>query len=138
TQVVVDAPSAVAAAYKAQAGVFSPEMTVAGVGGDVVVANDGSNGDGTGTPSDGCEAMTGLTGKVALIDRGLCPFVQKVKNAQAAGAVAVIMANNQGGDSILTMGGSDPTITIPAALISQNDGAKLKGAAGVHAALRLP
>ena len=33
-----------------------------------------------------------LAGKIALIDRGTCAFAQKAARAQAAGAVAVIIA----------------------------------------------
>jgi hypothetical protein len=64
---------------------------------------------------------------VALIYRGTCTFVVKVKNAQNAGAVAVLLANNAPG--IQPPGGSDSTITIPALGISQADGDALKAAA---------
>ena len=35
-----------------------------------------------------------MTGKIALVDRGTCPFVVKVKNAQNAGAIGVVVADN--------------------------------------------
>ncbi len=55
-------------------------------------------------PADGCTTATAsLTGKIAIIDRGTCNFDQKVKNAQSAGAVAAIVANNAG-DDYFTMG----------------------------------
>ncbi len=60
-----------------------------------------------------------LDGKIALIDRGTCFFVEKVKNAQVAGAVAVIICNNVAGNPVV-MGGNDPTITIPAVMISRS------------------
>ena len=49
----------------------------------------------------------------------------KVKNAQDAGAIAVIMVNNVAGSPIV-MGGTDNTITIPAVMISDVDGLLLK------------
>ena len=56
-------------------------------------------------PTDGCTAIsTVLSGKLALIDRGACDFSLKAFNAQAAGAVGVIVANNQGGTAIIPMG----------------------------------
>jgi len=67
-----------------------------------------------------------VAGKVAIISRGVCGFVVKVKNAQDAGAIAVLLANNA--DGALAPGGSDPTITIPSAGISQADGNTLKAA----------
>ncbi len=62
-----------------------------------------------------------LKGKIAYIIRGGCDFVVKVKNAQKAGAIAAIVMNNVAGSPI-TMGGTDNSITIPAVMISQDDG----------------
>ena len=72
-----------------------------------------------------------LAGNIALIDRGICTagFIQKVKNAQNAGAIAAIMVNNVGGDPT-AMGGTDNTITIPAVMISMADGNEIKGFLG--------
>ncbi len=69
-----------------------------------------------------------LAGKIAVIDRGNCNFTVKIKNAQIAGAIAVIVVNNVGGNSIIIMGASptDNTITIPAVMITQNDGNAIK------------
>jgi minor extracellular serine protease Vpr len=44
------------------------------------------------THSDGCTSVDpGASGKLAIIDRGTCTFSQKVANANAAGAVAVLI-----------------------------------------------
>ena len=50
-----------------------------------------------------------------------------MKNAQDAGAVAVIIVNNQA-SGLPPMGGDDESITIPSAGISQADGELIKGA----------
>ena len=68
-----------------------------------------------------------VAGKVAVIDRGSCTFVIKVKNAQNAGAFAVIIANNAAG-APPTLGGSDATITISTVSVSQASGVTLKSA----------
>ncbi len=47
----------------------------------------------------------------------------KTKNAQNAGAIAVVIANNVAGRGRLALGGADPTIIIPAVGVSQDDGA---------------
>jgi hypothetical protein len=78
----------------------------------------------------GCSpfAPGSLTGKIALIDRGgtaPCSFVSKVQNAQDAGAIGVIIANNQPGN-ISAFTGTSSTITIPSMMITQDDGAALK------------
>ena len=90
---------------------FGPQFF--NVTGDVVLVNDGSA-----NPTQGCTALTAgsLTGKLALIDRGTCTFVVKVKNAQNAGAVGVIIANNAAG--VAGMGGTDATITIGSLSVS--------------------
>jgi len=122
-QVVVNSPTP--ATYRAQgtAG-WGAAPTVQGVTGDLVLAADG-----TAPTSDACQSIPGsLAGKIALIDRGLCDFTVKVKNAQTAGAVAAIVANTLGRDSILTMGGADSSINIPAVFIGNTDGDNLKAA----------
>ena len=134
-QVVVDAPAGVVGTYRAQGATFGAAPTVTGVTAAITVANDGA-----GVTTDACETLAAgsLSGQIALMDRGTCAFVVKVKNVQNAGAVAAIVANNVNGDSILTMGGTDATITIPAVFISQNDGTRLKAAApGLHGTVRL-
>lgn len=65
-----------------------------------------------------------LTGTVVLIQRGSCTFETKVASAAAAGALGVLVYNNTGGDPI-AMGG---TGTIPALMVSQEDGATLLAA----------
>jgi extracellular elastinolytic metalloproteinase len=115
-----------AATYLAAGASFGPALSTTGITGLLAVANDGS-----GTTSDACEAIPAnqLTGKVAVVDRGTCDFTVKVRNAQAAGAVAVVVANNAG-DSYLTMGGTDRRIKIPSVMVGQTDGAAIKQAAG--------
>jgi minor extracellular serine protease Vpr len=79
--------------------------------------------------SNACSSVPGtVAGKIALISRGTCTFSAKVRNAQAAGAIAVIVANNVGGDPIV-MGqdgtANQPTAT-PAYMVSLADGQTLK------------
>lgn len=108
--------------YFAMGANFGPSLDATGLTGDVVVVDDGT---GVST-SDGCEAIINdVSGKIALIDRGDCTFVLKVTNAQNAGAVGAIIANNLG-DDILTMGGIDSTIAIPSVFIGQGDGAAIR------------
>ena len=84
-----------------------------------------------GETGPGCETFdaantAAVRGKVAIISRGTCTFVIKVKNAQNAGAVGVLLANNV--DGIQPPGGADATITIPSVGISLADGNRLKAA----------
>ncbi|NLN33964.1 MAG: T9SS type A sorting domain-containing protein [Flavobacteriaceae bacterium] len=102
---------------------FGPELPTTPITADLAVVIDDNANGGT-DANDGCENLTNaaqLNGKIALIKRGNCEFVVKVKKAQNAGALAVVMVNNEGGAPI-PMGGTDPTITIPSVMISMNDG----------------
>lgn len=65
-----------------------------------------------------------IKGKVALIDRGKVNFTDKLKRAQDAGAVAVVVDNNVDGDPF-QMGG-DGHFDIPAVMISKDAGDKIK------------
>ena len=95
---------------------FGPTIDTT-ITGDFVLANDSSGNATEACNSFGADAM----GKIALIRRGDCQFVQKVKNAQDAGAIGVIMMNNVTGEPI-PMGGEDASITIPSVMISKGDG----------------
>ena len=80
--------------------------------------------------TDACTAITNaaaVAGKIAVIDRGICTFVVKVKNAQDAGAIGVVIVNNVTPGTI-GMAGTDATITIPSVSISQADGEAIKTA----------
>ncbi|KAJ1326503.1 aminopeptidase Y [Microdochium nivale] len=74
----------------------------------------------------GCEAANypNLTGSVALIARGTCPFAEKGRLAGEAGAVAAIIYNNaEIGKTGGTLGGPNDLITV--AGISRPDGLRL-------------
>lgn len=83
--------------------------------------------------NDGCTSAVNtaeLEGKIAIIDRGACNFTVKLINAQAAGAIAIIIANNRDGDESLVLGGDDleNIIQTPNMTMSQNDGAAVYAA----------
>ena len=75
------------------------------------------------TTNDACAALPqgSLAGKVALVRRGTCSFYIKASNAQAAGAIAVVLYNNQAGQLNATVAGT-PAITVPVVGITQADG----------------
>jgi hypothetical protein len=108
---------------------FGNPLTAAGITGDVALVNDG-----VGATTDACEPIPAgsLTGKVALLDRGTCTFVVKVKNAQDAGAIAVLAADNVLADPPAGLGGADPTITIPSGRITLPAGNAIKALLGTQ------
>ncbi len=131
----VTAPPEVAGSYFVKESGFSTNNKLKNIGtftDTLVYYND----DVTGTAHYACGVpgtpANTIAGKIALIVRGggcAGGFVEKVKNAQNAGASGVIMINNVPGLPI-TMGGTDNTITIPAIMISQDDGALLASRLG--------
>jgi hypothetical protein len=119
----IDAPAAVAGEKQFGTADFGGAMPQPSLVAQVVQAEDGVF-----PITDGCEAFVNaaqLVGKIALIDRGTCTFAQKAARAQAAGAVAVIIANNVAGTAP-GMTGNDPAVTIPVVSITQDDGVLLQ------------
>jgi aminopeptidase YwaD len=93
--------------------------------GDLLVA-------GIGRPED--FPSEGISSQVALVGRGELTFSDKVANAAAAGATAVIVYNNEEGPLRGDLGEES---AIPAVSISQKDGRRLlallaQGPVGVH------
>ncbi|KAM7220044.1 hypothetical protein V8F06_004558 [Rhypophila decipiens] len=62
-----------------------------------------------------------ITGKVALLSRGGCGFLEKVKWAQRRGAVALIVGDNQRGGPLIQMyaHGNVQNVTIPSVFTSR-------------------
>jgi large repetitive protein len=96
--------------------------------GAVVLANDDQGVD----PADGCEALTNnVAGKIVLVHRGLCSFVQKAQNIEQAGGIGVIVANVAGSAQPTVppfMGGTSSTITVPILSLALADGQALEAA----------
>ncbi len=111
-------PSNIAGNYPAIIADYGPSSIPSPINADVVEVNDGIYDP---YVSDGCESgfLNGneLNGKIALVDRGGCYFVEKTLNAQAFGAVALIVCNYE--DDAMNMVAADgfdtpsiPTISV--------------------------
>jgi len=119
------APASLAGNYLVGLAQFGPALTSPGVSGEVMPLS------GTGNQLLGCDPFSAanvaaVSGKIAMIDRGVCGFAVKTKNAQDAGAIGVIMVNNAAGSPPPGLGGVDPTIGIPTVMITQADGSLFK------------
>ena len=124
TKVKVNLPASAIADYVAVEENFSTGYdlgTNGSVTAEAVLFTDATGGLGQ---ACGGAPTNNITGKIAIINRGNCSFVIKVKAAQDAGAIGVIMINNVAGAPII-MGGADNTITIPAVMVSNVHGAAL-------------
>ncbi len=88
-----------------------------------------------GASTQACTALSGTPhlGQIVIIDRGVCTFTTKVRNAEAAGAVGVLVVNNVAGDPIaMVHDGTEPKPTIPAAMVGVADRAALRTAGAAH------
>lgn len=110
--------------YSASA--FGPALPTSGFLGNLATVASQVGEAGPGCNAFNAANTAAVSGKIAIISRGTCAFVIKVKNAQNAGAVGVLLANNV--DGAIAPGGADATITIPSAGISLADGNTLKAA----------
>jgi len=104
---------------------FGPPLSNPPVRGQLMPVVDQANG--TGLACDPLNALNALAvrGNIAVVDRGTCDFVTKARNVQAAGAIGMVVADNQPGD-VAGMSGNDPSITIPSVRVTQAAGATLK------------
>jgi hypothetical protein len=137
----INSPAGIAGNYLVGTASFGAALTAAGVTGNVVQALDPADAAGPLT-TDGCEALTNaaaVAGNIAIIDRGTCGFTVKVKNAQDAGAIAVIIADNVAGSPPAGLGGADATVTIPSVRVTLADANTIKAnlGAGVNATMKL-
>ncbi len=105
---------------------FGPLMPASGTLGPLATLTPQAGQTGPGCDAFDAANTAAVRGKVVVISRGVCGFAVKVKNAQNAGAVGVLLANNVAGP--IVPGGTDPTVTIPSAGITQADGEALKAA----------
>lgn len=107
----VTAPEVIAGNYAAGTAGFGPQIGNTPISGQVVEAFSNASS----VPSQGCSTISNaaeVAGKIALVDRGDCFFEEKAVNAQAAGAIAVIICNFE--NTTIPMGGvgtiQDPNI----------------------------
>lgn len=114
---------------------FGPALDQTGISGDLVLI-EGSALSSSACSSCGCGTGQGVglppsnlvLGKVVLIDRGDCAFIEKAQSAQLGGASGIIVVNNIPGEGLIAMGGDETgaSILIPAVMINYEDGQILK------------
>jgi len=123
----IEAPSPLAGDYPAGVAQFGPPLSGQGETFPVVAALDPVEGGGF-SATDACSALTNpqaVAGKLALVDRGSCDFIVKVRNAEDAGAAGLIVANNRG-DALVSMAPPDPSVGISSLFIGQTLGGQLR------------
>lgn len=135
----INSPSDIAGPRAGNDNAFNPghvalPVSPALIQSDLVLYDDGTPDPGETDNADGCAPAVNaaaISGHIAVIRRSLaealggtpCPFAEKVKNAQNAGATAVIIVNNVDPSPTvsgsISMSGADATITIPAISVTK-------------------
>lgn len=116
----VVSPSAIQGDIACVEGVFTPPLQQHGVVRGKLVATE---------PRDACNDIVNeaqVRGGIAYIERGDCYFVDKVQRAFRAGAIAVVVVNNEPHQQAFAMGGDAGSAQIPGVMISKEDGAKIE------------
>jgi hypothetical protein len=125
--------------YRVGTASFGPTIGVAQLIAPLVAPQDPSDSAGP-SATDGCSPFTdpaGVIGRIAIVDRGTCQFVVKARNAQDAGAAALIIADNVSATSPLALGGDDGSIAIPVISVTKSDGAAIRAQAAAGASALL-
>jgi extracellular elastinolytic metalloproteinase len=124
SNLTINSPSNLVGTYPTGTANFGANIANVTLSGELQLVNDNSA-----NPTLACQALPSgsLIGKIAVIDRGTCTFVVKVKNAQDAGAIAVLIINNVVGPPP-GMSGTDASITIPILSIDIDLGQNIKNA----------
>ncbi len=80
------------------------------------------------TPGCSASDYDGLParGAVVVVDRGICPFTQKLAAATERGAVAMIVVDNVDEKTMGGTLGESATVTIPVVSVTKADGAQLR------------
>ena len=110
---------------------FGPLISEAGVSAALVAAVDFDE-DGAGTrysSRDACSPLTNAaaaSGKLLLVERGPCAYSAQARIAKAAGAVAIVIADNLAVSAPPELSGADSEVSIPVIGITQSAGATLR------------
>ncbi len=126
SDLTVNSPPDLAGPWEHRGGAFGQPFQSWDTTADLEWVNDGSS-----LPTQGCGALIGFTpGNIALIDRGNCEFGLKALGAEAVGASAAIIVNNDPAQPLsgILMGAGEfgSEVTVPALMITYDDGAILR------------
>ncbi|MFN8424110.1 MAG: S8 family serine peptidase [Anaerolineae bacterium] len=76
--------------------------------------------------TNAAEPFQDVNEKLALIERGDCAFTDKVRNAQAKGAIGVVIFTNANPKTVMGPTGNPPFPTIPAVMIDRDRGLEVQ------------
>lgn len=118
----INAPEGLSGTYAATPPAdFGPELPPEGFSGDLALAIDAVS-----PTLNGCSEFINpeeVEGKIALLYRGGCSFIDKVMFAQEAGAIGVLAMNNViGEENLSAIPGASDDVDIPCIMVSWDTG----------------
>ena len=118
----VTSPAVIAGDYDVGQAAFGPPLSSPGITGALQYSVDRTG------SSLGCNPYPhgSLARKIAVIDQGTCSSTVKVKHAQSAGAVGVVIVDSVEQSPPPDLTGTDSTIEIPSVQITRATGALLE------------
>jgi hypothetical protein len=126
----VASPAPISGSYLAGTATFGPQTF--STSGTLIAAVDG-----VAPTGDGCTALVNtVAGKIVLVDRSSCTFVTAALNAQAAGAIGVIVVDNLYHTTPPSMSGSG-AVTIPVISVTKATGDLLKAQLGSNPSITI-
>jgi hypothetical protein len=139
--VQIGSPASIAGVLQFGTAGFGPSIGNPNVSGNVAAAVDGVEVGGTST--DGCSPLTNaaaMVGRIALVERGLCGFAVKARNASEAGAIGVVIYNQLANVNAAPPGMADDGVngafvTAPTVSVRRADGLAILGQLGTGVAM---
>ena len=126
---IVNSPASVAGTYDlSSTSAFGAADCASEISGELALAN-------AGTDTQACASARSfgldVEGKIAVVDRGTCSFIEKAEVLQDFGAIAMIVCNDVPNDTLIALGASDEdiaaiNITIPTFFMRLSDCNTLK------------
>jgi len=109
---------------------FGPSLGTSPISGDVMPVPEQTVGAGQGCEPFNAVNANAVNGKIAFMTLGGCTTAIKTKNAQNAGATAVLIGDTvaENGVQPIPIGGWDPSVTIPTVRLFLSDADKVRAA----------
>ena len=135
-QLEILAPEEAVSSHLAGIAQFGEPLGAPGLTRQVMPVVDQVNGTGLACTPLSEDNARAVKNRIALVDRGVCGFIDKARNVQNAGAVGMIVVENVMTTPPADLGGVDPAVTIPAVRVTIPTGNAIRAAINATASGR--
>ncbi len=121
----INSPTSITGDISMKEASFTPRLLDDGpITAALVLVNDSNATDGS--EYDACSPLlngSDVVDNIAFVQRGECDFEVKLRNAETAGAIAVVVFSNNG--KLIVMTGTRGSVNVPGVMINQGDGQRI-------------